>query len=177
MSEVKDLSAVQAPAAIEQPASQPQPVAQPQQQGFLAKHRTDTGSHEWKDGLFDCCTGENNLCLKGWCCPCFVYGRTQARLRDPTLAGYERLNTDCLMFCGASYCGLAWLFPFFRRGEIRSLYDIKGNVVGDCLGSCCCSCCVLIQHEKEVIHRQTLQQSKPEQDGYKAVPGMTTGQE
>lgn len=35
--------------------------------------------------------------LKGCCCPCFVYGKTQHRLRDPTLQNYESMNTDvCL---------------------------------------------------------------------------------
>lgn len=48
--------------------------------------------------------------------------------------------------------------------------------MGDCLRGYCCMPCTLIQNEKEVIYRESLQ--KPGiQDGYKAVPGMTTGQE
>lgn len=67
-------------------------------------------SGSWNNGLFDCFSG--GLCmfsphplilkinlisktgLKGCCCPCFVYGKTQHRLRDPTLQNYESMNTD-----------------------------------------------------------------------------------
>jgi hypothetical protein len=48
--------------------------------------------------------------LKATCCPCFTYGKTQQRLRDPSLASYESFNNDCLIFAGASYCGLSWLY-------------------------------------------------------------------
>lgn len=65
-------------------------------------------------------------------------------------------------------------FAFFRRGDIRSMYDIRGNVLGDCARGFCCLPCTLIQNEKEVIYRQSL--PKPDQQGYQAVPNMTTGQ-
>jgi Cys-rich protein (TIGR01571 family) len=216
--EVKEQPAPQ-PTTETQPASQPQPVAQPQGQ-FLAKHRAVTGSQEWSDGLFDCFhDSQDNLCtssskqqvlsdanrstgLKGWCCPCFVYGKTQSRLRNPSLAGYESFNNDCLIFCGTSYCALSWLYVsllsyspyghpcsslplhvrsqpnyrhsliFLKRGELREKYNIKGNVLEDCFLTCCCPCCSLIQNEKEVIHQNAV--AKPE-EGYRAPQGMTTG--
>jgi Cys-rich protein (TIGR01571 family) len=61
-------------------------------------------------------------------------------------------------------------FPFFRRSDIRTLYDIRGNVMGDCLRACFCMPCTLIQNEKEVLYRQSLQNTDK---GYQAVPGMT----
>jgi hypothetical protein len=67
MSEIKNQDQViaQAP-AVEQPVSHPQPVAEPQQQqdGFLAKHRIETGAHEWRDGFLDCFhNAPDNLCV------------------------------------------------------------------------------------------------------------------
>ena len=145
--------------------------------------------------------------MKGFCCPCFVYGKTQARLRDPSLKDYERFNSDCLIFAGASYCGISWMyvlslkfhrptnssialdtnkilyifqnastnpsphsFPFFRRTDIRTQYEIRGNVLGDFGSAFCCMACTLIQNEKEVIYRQSLPPA--DKTGYQAVADM-----
>lgn len=35
----------------------------------------------WANGFFDCCSPAG-LCLKTFCCPCIVYGKTQARLHN-----------------------------------------------------------------------------------------------
>jgi hypothetical protein len=35
-----------------------------------------------------------NLGLKAYCLPCIVYGKTQHRLQNPSLAGYQTLNND-----------------------------------------------------------------------------------
>ena len=55
MSEIQAQPATETKEAVtEAPSAQPQPVAQPQPEGFLAKHRVETGSNEWKGGLLDC---------------------------------------------------------------------------------------------------------------------------
>ena len=42
--------------------------------------------------------------------------------------------------------------------------------MGDCLRACFCMPCTLIQNEKEVLYRQSLQNTDK---GYQAVPGMS----
>lgn len=32
--------------------------------------------------------------MMAWCCPCFLFGKTQARLEDPTLANYSPINDN-----------------------------------------------------------------------------------
>jgi Cys-rich protein (TIGR01571 family) len=66
-------------------------------------------------------------------------------------------------------------FPFFRRTDIRTMYDIRGNVLGDCGRAFCCMPCTLILNEKEVVYRQSLQPA--DKTGYQAVPDMTAGQQ
>ncbi|KAH6672498.1 PLAC8 family-domain-containing protein [Halenospora varia] len=132
-----------------------------------------TGEEEWQNDIFDCFKGEDNLCLKGTFCPCFVFGKTEARRRDPTLAGYERINNDCLFWVGANCCHLSWVLTFLKRSEIREEYKIKGDAVTDCLFSAFCQCCAIIQQEKEIIgkHRQ-----QGISQGYQAPAGMTVPQ-
>jgi hypothetical protein len=36
----------------------------------------------------------NEIGLKATFCSCFAYGKLAHRIRDPTLSGYERINTD-----------------------------------------------------------------------------------
>jgi Cys-rich protein (TIGR01571 family) len=143
------------PAVVEQPASQTtQPTYTPQ---------ANTFTNEWQSNIFDC-FAPGELCLKACCCPCFVFGKTQARIRDPSLATYERFNTDCLMWAALQYTvGFGWALQFIRRKEMRVQYSLKGDDLSDCLLSWCCTCCALIQQEKEVIGRQ----SAPVGQGYK----------
>lgn len=110
--------------------------------------------------------------LKGTFCPCFVFGKTQARIRDPSLATYERINNDCLLWVGANCCHVAWVLTLMKRMEIRETYHIKGDTVTDCLFSAFCHCCALIQQEKEVIAKQT-QQGLVSNVGYQAPAGMS----
>ncbi|KUJ23885.1 PLAC8-domain-containing protein [Mollisia scopiformis] len=128
-----------------------------QQQPMQYTEKTVTaGGQEWNNGLFDCFSGADNLCLKATFCPCFVYGKTQHRIRDPSLAGYERFNQDCLMWCGVqSCCGLGWIFNWMARTELRNKFGINGGGCGDCMTAWCCTCCSIIQNEKEVIGRQS----------------------
>jgi Cys-rich protein (TIGR01571 family) len=60
---------------------------------------------------------------------------------------------------------------FLNRGQIRQNYAIKGDQVTDCLLSAFCGCCSIIQHEKEVLHKQA---AGGIQQGYQAPVGMTT---
>ncbi|KAF8856014.1 PLAC8-domain-containing protein [Acephala macrosclerotiorum] len=126
-----------------------------QQQPMQYSEKTAVvGGDQWNNGLFDCFTGADNLCLKATFCPCFVYGKTQARMRDPTLAGYERFNTDCMLWCGVqSCCGLGWIFNVMSRSDLRQKFGIQGGGFGDCCTAFCCTCCSMIQNEKEVIGR------------------------
>jgi len=165
MAEVK-----QAPIATQQPAPHSQPVDSPAYKQITSV----TGSENWTNDIFDCFKGEDNLCLKGFFCPCFVFGKTQARIRDPSLASYERINNDCLLWVAANCCHVSWLLTFMKRSEIRQSYNIKGDSVTDCLFSAFCHCCALIQQEKEVIAKQ--QQAGLVSQGYQAPVGMTTGQ-
>jgi hypothetical protein len=76
MAEIQAEPATETKAVTEAPAAQPQPVAQPQQNpdGFLAKHRVETGTTEWKDGLFDCFeNAPNYLCMLS--SRCLIFSR------------------------------------------------------------------------------------------------------
>ncbi|KAL2060553.1 hypothetical protein VTL71DRAFT_9194 [Oculimacula yallundae] len=151
--------------------TQPQPRAQP----AYMKYKEQTGTEQWNNDIWDCFKGADNLCLKATFCSCFVYGRTQARLRDPTLAGYERINNDCLMFAGLNCCGLGFVLEFLKRTEIRAKYALRGDAVTDGLLSFCCGCCSMIQGEKEVIGRQQMEgvnMGMGKGDGYMRAEGM-----
>ncbi|KAB8290557.1 hypothetical protein EYC80_010982 [Monilinia laxa] len=108
----------------------------------------------WSNSIWDCFS-PGELCFKATFCPCFVYGKTQYRLnQDPNLMGYERFNSDCLLWAGAQWCGIGVLFTFLRRREIRGKYAIGGESdLSDIAFSWCCHCCSLMQHEKEVVRR------------------------
>ncbi len=98
------MSETKAPEAVvsQQPGSQAPPT--------LSKLQQVTGTEEWHDDIFNCLEGPDNLCeysrlcimallmnnagLKATFCSCFVYGKLAHRMRDPTLSGYERINTD-----------------------------------------------------------------------------------
>jgi len=140
----------------------------PQQPMQYTEKTVAAGGPEWNNGLFDCFTGADNLCLKSTFCPCFVYGKTQHRIRDPSMANYESFNTDCLMWCGVqSCCGVSWIFQMLQRGEIRSRYGINGDGLQDCCATFWCTCCTVAQNEKEVIGRQSAAAG-----GYAAPQGM-----
>ncbi|EPE27729.1 PLAC8 family protein [Glarea lozoyensis ATCC 20868] len=140
----------------------------------MEEARATTGSEEWQSGIFECFEGEDLLCLKTTFCSCFTYGKTMHRSREPSMATYERINNDCLMFVAANCFSLGWFLTFLKRGELRESYNLKGDHVTDCLLSAFCGCCTLIQHEKEVIAKQRA--AGLVSQGYQAPAGMTTGQ-
>ncbi|KAI9052011.1 hypothetical protein LZ554_004265 [Drepanopeziza brunnea f. sp. 'monogermtubi'] len=158
------MSDIKAPIISEQTAPQPQPT--------YANYQPTTGTEEWSNGIFDCFKGADNLCLKATFCSCFVYGRTQARLRDPSLTGYERINNDCLLFAGLNCVGAGFVLEFLKRQDIRAKYSIRGDPLSDALLSFCCGCCSLIQGEKEVIGRAQAHAQTQGSLGYQAPAGM-----
>ncbi|PGH26698.1 hypothetical protein AJ80_01644 [Polytolypa hystricis UAMH7299] len=135
-----------------------------------------------------------DTCLMGWFCPCILFGKTQARLADPTLKDYSPINDNCLIFCGLSCFAASALIQAKKRDELRKKYNItehhleaflkmqpgecktkhgvEGSLVEDFLGAFCCRCCGLVQEEKEVLLR--LQNGKEgEGKGYQMAEGMS----
>jgi len=104
----------------------------------------------------------------GYWCPCILYGKTHARMKDPSLQSYSMLNGSCCGWYCLAHCGLFWVLQMINRGDIRSKYHLDGSTAGDCLRSYCCACCTLIQEEKEVVARQKEQAALGAQ-GYKPV--------
>ena len=139
--------------------------------------------------------------LKATFCPCFVYGKTQARYRDPNLAGYSSFNEDCLAFAGLNACcGLGWVYDnrssfhsqpdlshsrphrankshslhLIRRREVGTQYRLEGEPITDCLLSSFCNCCSLIQVDKEII-AQHAKTGLAGTGGYVKPEGMVAG--
>ncbi|OJD22085.1 hypothetical protein ACJ73_06572 [Blastomyces percursus] len=148
-----------------------------------------TGSSNWANSLWDC-FNPIDTCLMGWCCPCVLFGKTQARLDDPSLANFSPINDNCLIFCGMNCFAVAWLLLVKRRTELREKYGItqthlekflkwepgtiktkhnyEESLVQDCLASFFCPCCVVVQQEKEVLARQAAGQT-----GYQKPQAMS----
>ncbi|KAK7915123.1 hypothetical protein PG985_012826 [Apiospora marii] len=115
------------------------------------------GAHlsPWSAPIFDCFNPADQLFMACFC-PCIVFGKTRARLRDPSMATYDTVNSD-------------WT----SRKEIRARYAIKGDSAEDAMLTLCCPVCALVQEEKEVV-RRTAQQAvqQPPPTGYMAQPPM-----
>ncbi|EEH33953.1 DUF614 domain-containing protein [Paracoccidioides lutzii Pb01] len=131
-----------------------------------------------------------DTCLVGWFCPCILFGKTQARMEDPTLQNYSPINDNCLIFCGLNCFAVAWLLVAKRRIEMREKYGITqthlekflkmepGSIkakhnfeeshLQDCLSAFFCPCFALVQGDKEVIARQAAGQGyqKPQSMSY-----------
>ncbi|KAK8852244.1 DUF614 domain protein [Apiospora arundinis] len=123
----------------------------------------------WSSHVFDCFDSADELfmaCL----CPCIVFGKTRARLRDPSMATYDTVNSDCAIWTFLSMCGLSCIYQWGARKEIRERYAIKGDEAEDAMLTLCCPVCALVQEEKEVVRRTTQQQAAP--TGYIAQPQM-----
>jgi len=123
-------------------------------------------SGTWSSGFCDCFSPVET-CMAGWCCPCFLYGKTSARFNDPSLRDYSPLNMDCFLF----FC-IPWVVQTMKRVEIRERYGIDGSGVTDCLGAFCCGCCSLVQMSKEVKIRA----NSTSQVTYQSPQGMKYGQ-
>ncbi|CAK7218113.1 hypothetical protein SCUCBS95973_003379 [Sporothrix curviconia] len=137
--------------------------------------RSPEGAQSWSEAFFGCCS-PIDLCLMTYCLPCVTFGKTHHRLRkDATLAGYEPINTSCLLLCGSACCGLHWIPMSLQRADIREKYNLEGNCIVDIAASCCCALCVLTQDEKEVKARDAAGQGNNAgvKQQYQAPGGMT----
>ncbi|CAG7921791.1 unnamed protein product [Penicillium olsonii] len=125
-----------------------------------------TQSREWNYSLFDCCS-PGTLCLMACCLPCLAYGKTQARVQDPSLRGFSYVNSSCAIWTFLSFGALQWISQTITRGELRKQHGIEGSCCGDCCVSTFCGCCAIIQEEKEAELR-----SRPNLAGYQRTPAM-----
>ncbi|KAH3208490.1 hypothetical protein KXV77_009841, partial [Aspergillus fumigatus] len=76
--------------------------------------RAITHNPDWNHSLFDCCS-PGSLCFTSCCLPCITFGRTQARVQDPTLQNYSSINSECAIFTvlALGYC--QWIIQTIRR--------------------------------------------------------------
>ncbi|PQE04248.1 DUF614 domain protein [Rutstroemia sp. NJR-2017a BVV2] len=158
------LPVIQHPAPAQHPLQQ---QLQPQQQQPI--YYGAVAHSSWATDMWDCFQPAE-LCLKACCLPCIVYGKTQHRLQNPTLAGYQPLNNDCCIWSAAQYCGLGCILTLLQRQAIRQKYGIPGDTLEDGFFSWCCHCCALMQQEKEVEQRS--RNGNGFQQGYVRPEGM-----
>ncbi|KAK1140290.1 hypothetical protein N8T08_010493 [Aspergillus melleus] len=137
------------------------------QQGNTDRSRDITQSRQWNYSLFECCS-PGLLCFTSFCLPCLTYGKTQSRIRDPSLQTYSSINSSCSIWTALSCFASQWILQTISRGEMRERFGIEGSCCGDCCVSLCCGCCALIQEEKEAELR-----TRPELIGYQKPGGMS----
>ncbi|OQE20256.1 hypothetical protein PENFLA_c017G06233 [Penicillium flavigenum] len=101
------------------------------------------------------------------CLPCLTYGKTQTRIKDPSLRSFSYVNGPCAIWGFLSVGAMQWIMQTITRGEMRQQYGIEGSCCGDCCVSTFCGCCALIQEEKEAELR-----TRPELVGYQKSPDM-----
>ncbi|KAL0932546.1 uncharacterized protein CTRU02_211509 [Colletotrichum truncatum] len=124
---------------------------------------------KWHHGLCGCCAS-CDLCLLGTFLPCLLYGQTSHRIEEPSMSHYHHVNRDCLWMMGITYLtGFGWMIVMRERFQIRQRYGIKGSDARDCCASYWCLSSALVQHEREVIARQT---RRPDTQGYQKQPAM-----
>ncbi|CEN62752.1 Putative DUF614 domain protein (AFU_orthologue; AFUA_5G00975) [Aspergillus calidoustus] len=128
--------------------------------------RSITHNKDWNYSLGSCCSPAT-LCFLTCCLPCLTFGKTQARLRDPTLQTYDSINSECIIFGVLSLGYAQWIIQTIRRGEMREKHQIEGSCCGDCCTAFWCGCCALVQEEKEMELR-----TRPELTGYRSTPQM-----
>ncbi|KAI0391360.1 PLAC8 family-domain-containing protein [Xylariaceae sp. FL0594] len=146
-------------------------LAQP---GAWVNNRSPDTARPWHAGLFECFS-PLDTCLVTWCLPCVTFGKTHHRLRKGgggDLAGYEPVNTSCLLFCGSACVGLPWLLTALQRHDLREKHHLQGSCLVDLATACCCGCCDLVQQDKEAAYRE---QEKMRARGIEV--GYTTNEE
>jgi len=103
----------------------------------------------WSTGLCNCCAqpGGIGLCLKDFCCPCFVLGRINASLK---LNGSSPCPGGCIGGCCLGCC----CEPCYMCSAAPAVARRAGKEEGACKAFCkglCCPCCYITQ-----VHRETL---------------------
>lgn len=116
------------------------------------------------------------VCTAYWC-PCILFGRTEARMRNEDPAAAGTCNGPCAIYCGLLACtGLQCVYQAIRRGDKKDRWGIsEGGGFGDWCGAWCCPVCGLVQEEKEALLRQNGVQAVPPK-GYEKQEGMQYGQ-
>ncbi|KAI9848789.1 MAG: hypothetical protein M1838_000370 [Thelocarpon superellum] len=134
------------------PAEGYAPQPQPQAPTGIVPGPTNAGPFRaWQTSFWDC-FNPFDVCFLSCCCPCIQFGKTQHRLEDPSMTGYNAFNGNCLGFCALAYCGgLHWVFMIIKRGEMRQKFNLDGSTGGDIVRALCCACCELVQEEKESL--------------------------
>ncbi|KAK6860747.1 hypothetical protein PG995_004383 [Apiospora arundinis] len=122
---------------------------------------------EWKAGLCNCSPCES--CLLGSCLPCLLVGKTADRMRDPTMATSDLMNSECMIHGLLTwFTGCGWIYAMMKRTEIRDRFEIPGSAMGDCCTSYWCPCCAVIQQDNEVKARLPV---APRRHHRQPVPG------
>ncbi|PYH80644.1 hypothetical protein BO82DRAFT_355362 [Aspergillus uvarum CBS 121591] len=88
-----------------------------------------TQNRGWNYSLCDCFS-PGSLCLTSWCLPCLTFGKTQARIHDPTLQNFSHINTECAIFTCLGLGVSQWIIQTIRRGEMRERFGIEGSCCG-----------------------------------------------
>ncbi|OJJ42015.1 hypothetical protein ASPZODRAFT_20870 [Penicilliopsis zonata CBS 506.65] len=93
-------------------------------------------------------------CLVGFICPAYLFSRTQARNKDPTLSNFRSCNHMCMAWHALTCLGGgSAILHAVKRRDMRDQYGIQGNSARDWLATCFCRPCALIQEEKESLLR------------------------
>ncbi|OHW98907.1 PLAC8 family protein [Colletotrichum incanum] len=126
-------------------------------------------SDRWHHGLCGCCASFE-LCLLGTFLPCLLLGQTLHRIEDPSMENYNHINGGCILMMGVTYLtGFGWMIVMQKRFQIRQRYGIKGTDARDCCASYWRLSSALVQHEREVLARQT---TTPVTQSYQKQPAM-----
>ncbi|PGH07142.1 hypothetical protein GX51_01929 [Blastomyces parvus] len=107
---------------------------------------------EWSHGFWSCCS-PFGTCLMTYCCPCMVFGKTEARLKEPGASEHSSMNGMCCAWACLAYVGCSCILTAIQRTKIRDTHGIEGSSVTDFCASFCCPCCVLVQNSKESVTR------------------------
>jgi len=115
-----------------------------------------TGENHWINPLWSCFT-PTETCFFAWCLPCFLFGKTSARLDNPSLPNFSYFNTMCGAYCCLLCTGGSFVLQTLDRAKLRRKYGMDGSTAKDFVVSFCCPCCALVQMDKEAMQRAEMQ--------------------
>ncbi|KAJ8992743.1 hypothetical protein HRR80_002789 [Exophiala dermatitidis] len=107
---------------------------------------------EWEHPFFGS-SFVDETCVLGWLLPCFLYGKTQARLRNRRLSDFTWFNRECCAWAFLAWCGFSSCIQSASRHNLRKRFGLPGNICFDFCGSLCCPCFALVQEEREVAKK------------------------
>ncbi|THV51240.1 hypothetical protein BGAL_0118g00230 [Botrytis galanthina] len=146
----------------------------------------------YKHSFWACCSPVD-ICMKAWCCPCFVFGRNHYRINNGTDEGYSACNSSCCCWTVLGPgVGLSFILQMLDRQNMQQKHvvlfyshlqtkkskltqsqGLKGDSCGNCLASVWCPCCELMQTSKELDY--VLLEKNASTQGYQLQPGMVAG--